>query len=161
LALRVILSREESLRGLSCPRAWSTFLDMGQNRFSIYLMLQAVVIAAVMVIFKVIPDRKVAATVAGTLFVMLPLSLMIYEYATAKLTHKIWWVGVLQFWLVFALPILGLRIFNWEAEFQDLSFMGIPGPTLHQWSSKSYMVMMVVTVGTRMWITIKSKKAAQ
>ena len=124
-------------------------------------MLQAFVIAIVMIIFKVIVDRKIAATVAGTLFVLLPLAMLISEYAIAKLKHKIWWIGVLQFWLLFALPILGLRVFNWESEFSDLSFMGVPGPTLHQWSSKSYMLMMVVTVATRMWITFKAKKSAQ
>ena len=129
-----------------------------QNRFSIYLMLQAFVIAMVMIIFRVIVDKKVAATVAGTLFVLLPLAMLISEYAIAKLKHKIWYLGVLQFWLLFALPILGLRIFNWESEFQDLSFAGVPGPTLHQWSSKSYMVMMVITVATRIWVTRTAKK---
>jgi len=124
-------------------------------------MLQAVVIAAVLVIFKFIPDRKVAATVAGALFVLLPLTLMIFEFSYARLMHKIWYLGTLQFWLIFALPILGLRVFNWDKEFHELSFMGISGPSLHQWSSKSYMLMMVITVGTRIWVTVNSKKTSK
>jgi hypothetical protein len=139
----------ESVRVLSCPEAWSSFLDMGQNRFSIYLMLQAIVIAAVIVIFKVIPDRKIAATIAGVLFVTLPLGLMIYEWSKEKLAHRIWFAGVLQFWILFALPILGLRVFNWETDFSELSFLGVPGATMHAWSSKSYILMMIVTAFTR------------
>ncbi|MNK06267.1 hypothetical protein D3C87_241600 [compost metagenome] len=105
-------------------------------------------IALVMVIFRTIDDRKIAATVAGALFVGLPLGLMIYEKMTAGFAEKIWYAGTLQFWVLFALPILGLRIFNWGTEFSELTFLGIPGPFLHQWSSKSYMVWMLITLFT-------------
>lgn len=121
---------------------------MRRNRFSVYLILQAVVIALVMVIFKVIADKKVAATVAGVLFVGLPLALMIYENKRAAWSEKIWYLGTLQFWILFALPILGLRIFNWNMDFSELSVLGVPGPLLHQWSSKSYMVWMLITLFT-------------
>ena len=123
---------------------------MRRNRFLAYLLIQFVVIVAVMVIFRVIPDRQIAATVAGFLFVTMPVGLMFWEYKQAEVQETIWFVTMLQFWTIFALPILGLRLFNWGVPFENLSFLGLPGPALHYWSSKSYMVMMAVTA-IRWW----------
>lgn len=100
--------------------------------------------------FKMIADRQVAATVAGTLFVVVPAVLMLLEYRRARWQELMWYVGVLQFWLLFALPILGLRLLNWGIPFDQLSFLGIPGSVMHQWSSKSYMIMTAFTAWT-MW----------
>lgn len=133
---------------------------MRRNRFSFYLTFQALVIAAVMVIFRVMEDRQIAATIAGSLFVGLPLILMICEFKKEKLNHKLWFLGTLQFWVLFALPILGLRIFNWGVDFQELSIFGVPGTALHQWSSKSYMVWMIITLLTS-WKVNKMKKAGE
>ena len=123
---------------------------MRRNRFLAYLLIQFVVIVAVMVIFRVIPDRQIAATVAGFLFVTMPVGLMFWEYKQSEVQETIWFVTMLQFWTIFALPILGLRLFNWGVPFENLSFLGLPGPALHYWSSKSYMVMMAVTA-IRWW----------
>lgn len=116
------------------------------NNYLKYLYLQLFVIISVLLIFRFIPDRQVAATIAGLLFVALPLILIIQEYQTQKFKNLFWYAGVLQFWLFFALPILGIRLLNWGMPFDQLSFMGIPGPVLHQYSSKSYILMMVLTV---------------
>ncbi|WP_374029808.1 hypothetical protein [Bdellovibrio bacteriovorus] len=118
---------------------------MRRNAFLGYLLAQFIVIVLVMAIFKVIPDRQIAATVAGVLFVVLPAVLMALEYKRAELTEFFWFVAVLQFWTLFALPILGIRLANWGVPFDQLSFIGIPGPILHQWSSKSYTIMMAFT----------------
>ncbi len=130
---------------LSCPQCWSNFLDMRRNAFLGYLIAELIVIVVVMFLFKLIEDRQVAATIAGVLFVGLPIVMMAFEYRRAGTEEIVWYVGVLQFWTLFALPILGLRVFNWGVPFDQLSFIGIPGPVLHQWSSKSYMAMMLVT----------------
>jgi uncharacterized membrane protein YjdF len=111
---------------------------------------QALVIVAVIAIFAMISDRQVAATVAGVLFVAMPLGLMAWEHQRAQFEEKTWFAGMLQFWVIFALPILGIRLTNWGVPFDQLSFWGIPGPLLHSWSSKSYMVMMAITA-IRWW----------
>lgn len=131
---------------------------MRRQSFLIYLLLQILVIVSVLVIFKVIPDRQIAATCAGILFVEMPLVVMFLEFRQRKLEYKWWFAGVLQFWLPFALPILGLRVLNWGVPFEELSFLGVPGPVLHQWSSKSYMVMMLFTIGAY-WKSLQNKKA--
>ncbi|WP_413558306.1 hypothetical protein [Bdellovibrio sp. HCB209] len=118
---------------------------MRRNRFLEYLVVEVLVIAAVMVIFATISDKQIAATVAGVLFVTMPIGLMIWEHQRAQFREIIWFVTVLQFWVIFALPILGIRLMNWGVPFDQLYFWGLPGPLLHSWSSKSYMVMVAVT----------------
>ncbi|WII71351.1 hypothetical protein QJS83_12845 [Bdellovibrio sp. 22V] len=132
---------------------------MRRNAFLGYLLAQFIVIVLVMAIFKVIPDRQIAATVAGVLFVVLPAVLMALEYKRAELTEFFWFVAVLQFWTLFALPILGIRLANWGVPFDQLSFIGIPGPILHQWSSKSYTIMMAFTA--YVWWKLRRKRPIQ
>lgn len=150
------LNEFEPLQVLSCPKGWTNFLDMRRNAFLGYLLAEVIVIVLVTMSFKFIPERQVAATVAGVLFVGLPLGMMIWEYRRAGLAQMAWFVAVLQFWTVFALPILGMRLANWGVPFEELSFLGIPGPVLHQWSSKSYMVMMAFTLWG-WWRTSRSR----
>jgi hypothetical protein len=127
---------------------------MRRNRFLEYLVVQVLVIAAVMLIFAVIPNKQIAATVAGVLFVVMPIALMAWEHQRAGFEEMTWFAGMLQFWVIFALPILGIRLLNWGVPFDQLFFWGLPGPLLHSWSSKSYIVMMVIT-GIR-WFRTKN-----
>lgn len=129
---------------------------MRRNVFLGYLIAQVLVIVLVIVIFKMIPDRQIAATIAGLLFVALPVGMMTFEYRRAGVEYFYWFIAVLQFWTLFALPIFGLRVLNWGVPFEYLSFLGIPGPVLHQWSSKSYMVMMIFTLWS-WWRSTKGK----
>jgi hypothetical protein len=119
---------------------------MRQKRFLIYLIIQAVVIAAVVAIFKLSSDVKLASVQAGVLFVLLPVGLATYEIRKNGLARKSFFFGLMQFWIFFALPILGLRLLNWETPFDQLSFLGVPGPTLHHYANSSYMVMMALTL---------------
>lgn len=128
---------------------------MRRKTFLQYFVVQVIVIFFVMAIFKWIENRQIAATLAGLLFVIVPLVLMIKEYRREGTEEKNWFIGVLQFWVLFALPILGIRLLNWGVPFDQLSFIGIPGTVLHSWSSKSYTVMMLVTL----WTALITKKA--
>lgn len=119
---------------------------MRRNAYLGYLLIQLMTIVFVMLFFKYIGDRQIAATAAGSLFVGIPLGMLFFELKRTGFKSRLWAIIVLQFWILFALPILGLRILNWGVPFEDLSFLGISGPMLHQWSSKSYMLMMASTL---------------
>lgn len=153
------LGEFQPLPALSCLVQWTNFSDMRRNAFFGYLIAEVTVIILVMVFFKFISDRQIAATLAGILFVGLPLLMMILEYRRAGFKEGVWFLAVLQFWIVFALPILGLRIFNWGVPFEELSFLGFPGPVLHKWSSKSYMIMMFFTAWSWFRVWRQNKKA--
>ncbi len=126
---------------------------MRPKRFLAYLSGQATVIIAVVFIFKLNSDVRLASVQAGALFVLLPLILAILEYKKSKLTRVSFFVGLLQFWVFFALPILGLRLLNWDVPFNELSFIGVPGATLHQYANHSFVVMMALTL----WNYIRRK----
>jgi len=119
---------------------------MRQKRFAAYLAVQTIVIIAVVFIFKLNTDVKIASVQAGTLFVLLPVVLGVLEYKKAGLSRVSFFVGLLQFWVFFALPILSLRLLNWDMPFNELSFLGIPGSVLHQYANHSYLLMMAMTL---------------
>lgn len=112
------------------------------------------VIIVVTMIFKLVVDRQIAATIAGFLFVILPLVLMGWEIKKYGFEKKIWFAATLQFLILFAIPIISLRLFNWNVPFEQLSLFGLSGPFLHEWSSRSYLVWMIITFIT----SFKNKK---
>lgn len=118
-------------------------------------------IFGVVATFNLVEDRQIAATEAGTLFVLLPPLLAWKEYKIARLRRRSFYVGLLQFWLFFALPILGLRIFNWDEPFSNLSILGIPGPALHQFANWSYLLMMALTAWNYVFKESSAVKAAE
>ncbi|HRO67120.1 MAG TPA: hypothetical protein PL182_06115 [Pseudobdellovibrionaceae bacterium] len=114
------------------------------------------VIPFVMLFFRVIPDRRIAATCAGFLFVGVPLALMIFRWkeggpGLSAGPRTLWWVGTLQFWLFFAVPILGSRLLFWETTFEDFTFFGRSGADWHRYSSKSYLLMVFLILGSHLW----------
>jgi len=119
---------------------------MRQKRFLVYLVVQAFVILLVVAIFKLNSDVKLASVQAGTLFVFLPMVLSAIEFKNHGLKRKSFFIGLLQFWIFFALPILGLRLLNWETPFDQLSIFGVAGTTLHQFANHSYFLMMALTL---------------
>lgn len=131
---------------MSCIKLRTKVHEMRQKRFLTYLVVQALVIVGVVLLFKIITDVKVASTLAGLLFVGLPVALGIYEWKREGFAHQSFFGGLLQFWVLFALPILGLRLLNWDHAFGDLSFLGVPGPVLHKYANHSYLLMMALTL---------------
>lgn len=111
---------------------------------------EIVVIFLVMGIFKMIPDRKIAAVIAGFLFVSLGSAIFVFGLRRSEFRRTAsFYVGTL-FLLLLAAPMFLLRILNWEANFNDLSFLGIPAQQLHQISSYFYVGLMMATAIDRM-----------
>jgi hypothetical protein len=127
---------------------------MRRHPFLIYLVIEILTVISVVGIFRVIPDRQIAASFAGSLFVGAPLLMMIHQGAVNLKKNWLWYACALQFWLLFAVPILGLRVLNWDVPFYQLNILGFTGPQLHLWSSKSYMVFMIGTA----WAYWKNRK---
>ena len=119
---------------------------MRKNPFIKVLLVQILLIVAVTFIFKVIPDRQIAAALAGVLFLLMPTGALWYCRQYMGLRNWIWSLSVILFLTCFSIPIFFLRILNWGIPFDQLQFLGISGPQFHYWSSKSYMVMMAATI---------------
>lgn len=117
-------------------------------------LLLLVLIPLVVMIFRVIPDRKTASVVAGALFVLVPLIVILWRRRLRPRPLMLWWVAVGQFWLIFAIPILGVRLANWDVEFAQLTWWGLSGTEWHQWSSWSFFAMLLgllISEGWQWW----------
>jgi len=117
-----------------------------------FLFLQILMMLIVPLLFRWIEDRKLAAVIAGGLFVSIPMTFLILDFRNARKGIKVqnqflwsWRLAVIQFLGLFAIPIFSLRVLYWESDFKDLSFFGLPGPLLHRLSNGSFLIMFVAT----------------
>ena len=118
-----------------------------RNKKYIYdLFVQILLIFVVTYLFKSNPNKIQASFWAGALFVLIPISMMSREWVFFKFQNKIWWAAVLQFWLLFALPIFILRIKYSHTPFSEVMVGPFRAQVLHSISSYSYLLLMGVTL---------------
>ena len=92
-------------------------------------------------LFKVIPEKQVAAVIAGIGFLLWPTMFLVNEFKKSTLNRV--HAGLLLLFLVCsALPVFFLRVLNWGVDFNTLSFLGISGPVIHKFSNYFYLMMM-------------------
>lgn len=115
-------------------------LKFGYREQTVVLLVWIVV---VMLLFRLVSDRQIAATLAGVGFVIWPILFLSYEYSRYPNVSKTHIVVVLLFLLLCAFPILFLRVLNWGTPFDQLSFVGVPGPMIHKVSNYIYILMLV------------------
>lgn len=132
---------------------------MRKKKFLQDLGVQALVIVLVILNFKFMPDKKSASLIAGGLFLLTPSWRAWLEYRQARWSNTLWWLGVAQFLLLFALPIFFGRILNWSVEFEKISLFGVPLSLFHRFSSTSYFLMMLTTAIA--YAMEKNKKALE
>ena len=111
-------------------------------------LILAIWVQVVILIFKLIEDRQLAALIAGAGFILWPLVFLIHELinkdkASRSALHT---VGCLQFLLLFAAPLFLLRILNWGVSFNELNLLGVPATQLHRFSNVSYLIMTLAVV---------------
>lgn len=114
--------------------------------FTLPVILLLAWIPSVIIIFATISDRKIAGVIAGIGFLTIPLINIYYErFADAPNSIRLFRVFFSAlFWLVSAMPIFLLRIFNWEKSLEETSLFGLlSGRELHSLSNGLYIIMLV------------------
>lgn len=105
-------------------------------------------VVAVVILFRVIADKKIAATVAGLTFVGTS-SLLVWQMHRLRPLGSAIHYRSLTFWicgaflLLIAIPMVSVRILNWSTEFSELFIWGLPGPDFHQLSSKFFSLQLL------------------
>lgn len=100
-------------------------------------------VGAVILLFRLIEDRRLAATLAGALFLEIGFVVVTLEWIWGRRFESIaFWTAVV-FLLVSAIPIMGLRLAYWETPFAQTAVFGVTGPQLHAVSSWVYLSMIV------------------
>ena len=130
------------------------------NPYFKYLFLQILMLPTIIAIFKYIPDRKIAALFAGSLFIAICLGTFRSEFLRTRFNAKFFWWSGLQFFILFALPIVLLRLFYWEQAFGEIAIGPLRASALHELSNKSYLIWMLGTlIEGLLWIWRLNKKA--
>lgn len=101
-------------------------------------------IVIVIVLFKLIQDRRAAAFSAGIGFVLWPSVFLISELLNRKSKLHVFMLTI--FLLFSALPIFLLRVLNWDTSFSDLKLFGFPAAELHKYSNFLYVLMLMSAI---------------
>lgn len=114
-----------------------------RSRFRNYLSLEAFVILMVLLSFRVIPDKKMAALVASGLFLVSTGLILYWEtrFADFKKRPSFW--GAAVFLAFSVLPIIALRLIYWDLPFDEIRVGPWTGADLHRTSNYFFMGMMV------------------
>lgn len=118
---------------------------MKKLAYRIQFLILVLWIPCVILLFKIIPEKRVAALFAGAGFLVLPILFLINEFRQKQQTGRFSKLHVFicgEFLLVSSLPIFLLRILNWDADFSQLSVMGIEANLLHRFSNTNYMLLL-------------------
>ena len=118
---------------------------MRKKKYIYDVIVQVMLVLVVMQLFRKMPDRIHASFWASTLFVLLPVSMMVREWIFSKWENKLWWFAILQFWVLFAIPIFTLRILNPRVSLNEVEVLGMPVRWLHGVSNYSYLLLMLVS----------------
>lgn len=112
----------------------------------VQFMILGLWVPVVLLLFKLIEDRSLAAVLAGVGFIVWPLLFLVLEFKFRSFTlySKIHRVGCLQFLILFAIPLFAVRILNWGVPFSELSLAGVRASTIHQYSNGSYLIMIIM-----------------
>lgn len=129
-----------------------------RSRYRNYLSIQVVVMIGVMASFKLIPEKQVAAVIAGLLFLVSSVGIVLFEMKHPDFKKRFTFWGTLAFILTSAIPILALRLLNWGVPFEELSVLGIPGTELHKFSNYMFFLMVVCLFVD---ISLERQKAAK
>ena len=109
-----------------------------RNQLAVFLLWAICVI----VFFKFITDRQVAALVAGLGFVIWPSLFLILELKSEQ-KNKIHIFALSLFLIAAALPIFLLRVIYWGEDFSTLSLFGLPASSMHKYSNLFYLLVMI------------------
>lgn len=133
---------------------------MRQNRFLYYLVFQFLTVPMVIAIFKNSTDKKLASLLAASLFLAVCLGSFWWEHRKAQFQSKVFWITGLQFFILFVVPILFLRLVFWEQNFMEIEFLGIRPSELHRYSNQSFLVWSAGCVFEAVRFFLRNKKGA-
>lgn len=108
------------------------------NQYALFMILEILTVPIVISVFKLVEPKKVAAVLAGSLFVSL--GFFIYSKSfRARKSLSLYFSFAHLFFL--SLPMLIKRVFYWNSDFNEILFYGVPGPSFHKFSEAFFIVL--------------------
>jgi len=134
---------------------------MRKKKYLYDFVIQILLIGAVIMLFQKSPNKIQASFWASALFVMMPLSMMSREWILFRFSNKVWWGAVLQFWLLFAIPIMTMRILHPRVSLSEVTLGGVPINLWHQLSNISFLFLMSATLWSWWYYRQKEKSSGK
>jgi hypothetical protein len=110
------------------------------------LLIEILTVPVVMGFFKFVEPKKLAAILAGSIFIITGLFILrvcrLWPDAFASFTY--WMIHVHLF--VFSIPMLVARAAFWNKNFEEIRFVFFSGPQFHNLAEKSYSLLMFATI---------------
>lgn len=118
---------------------------MKKLAYRVQLLILVLWIPCVMLLFKYIEEKRVAALFAGAGFLMWPILFLVQEAfsrRSGKVFSKMHSFICLEFLIFSSLPIFLMRVLNWSTDFNQLSIFGVSANFLHRFSNINYMLLL-------------------
>lgn len=116
------------------------------NIHLLYLLLSFLTVPTVIAIFKNIHPKNIAAIYAGSVFVLLSLSVIFMEFHKRRklliLSLSFW--GAFLFMLLFSLPMLITRVLNFHIDFENLEILYMNAQQFHKVSNYGFIMMTII-----------------
>ncbi len=122
---------------------------MKQSKFlnvnAIYLLISLSIIPIIILIFKNIHPKNLAALFAGSVFIFTGFIVLFLEFKNnrKKIFSSFSFWGALGFLLFFSLPMFSVRILNYDIDFENLTILFMPAPQFHKVSNYGFMLMVL------------------
>ena len=130
---------------------------MKANFRSLFLA-EWIVIGVVICIFKFTETRLIAGALAGSVFVILGGWIFLTGLRDRSFRRSLtFWAGCLHLFAS-SLPLMITRFLNQTTSFQEVSVLGLSGPTFHRLSTSIYMILLVATFID--WMRVRRKSVA-
>jgi len=97
-------------------------------------------------VFALLESRFLAAMIAGGGFLIVGVYLVALVWADQKPWRWLSFYTSHIHLLVISIPMILVRVLNPEAEFEELTVLGMPGPVFHEYSTLFYQVLLACTV---------------
>jgi hypothetical protein len=122
-------------------------------------IFEILTILLVPLIFKWIEVKKIAALFAGGLFVLLGITVIwgCFKYKRLRLSVLMFLGFVHLFGL--SLPMLGMRIYHFDLDFEQISIFGMKATDYHHYSVWVFLALMIVTLAEWLRIVIEMRRS--
>lgn len=126
------------------------------RELNLFIVLQILTVPLVVLIFRTIEPRPLAASLAGLWFCGLSSFLVIRSFRRSSGHLRALFAVSAFFALGIAYPMLVVRAWNWAVPFDQVWIWGVPGPVVHRLSNGIFLLLFGLTVWSRWRLRMKT-----
>lgn len=117
-----------------------------RKKYISYLTLEILTTVFVILLFRFIENRNIAAVIAGSTFIAIG-AYIVWDLCKTRLHFKSFsfYAATIHLFLT-AIPLLASRLMNWSVPHSELLILGMPAPSFHKLAEKVFTVLILCTL---------------